>query len=675
MNNPLLKPYTTNFGTVPFEEIKEEHFLPAIEEAIKQGLQEVDEITCQKEQPSFANTIEALERSGELVEKVSTVFFNLNSAETNDEIQKLAREISPLLSNYGNDILLNARLFDRVKQVWEMREALELNTEQMRLLDKTYKGFTRNGANLSEEEKKTLRNIDEELGKSSLQFGENVLAETNAYQLILSEDEVEGLPESARESAAEEAESAGEKGKYLVSLQMPSYLPFMTYAKNRELREKLFRAYGSKAFKSETHDNREVIKRIVKLRQKRAELLGFKSHAEYILAERMAENPQKVMTFLEDIKTPALPAAQRDVDELKAFADKRDGLKDLQRWDASYYSEKLKQARFEIDDETLKPYFELNRVIDGAFEVANKLYGIRFEERQDIQKYHPDVITYEVKDKDGSHLAVFYADFFPRKGKRNGAWMTVYRQQQKRQGENLRPHISIVCNFTKPSKSAPSLLTFNEVLTLFHEFGHALHGIMANGTYSSLSGTNVYWDFVELPSQIMENWCYEKECLDLFARHYKTNEAIPAELVQRLRKSATFMEGNATLRQLSLGTLDMSYHNGAMVDDVEAHETEVFKDFNLLPAVADTNMSCQFGHIFQGGYSAGYYSYKWAEVLDADAFEFFKEKGLFNQEVASRFRKLLEAGGTRHPSEVYREFRGKDPDPKALLRRAGLVES
>lgn len=674
MSNPLLQPYKTTFGTVPFEEIKEEHFLPAINEAIKQGLQEVDDIVNLKDQPTFENTIEALEHSGELVEKVSTVFFNLNSAETNDEIQKLAREISPLLSNYSNDILLNAPLFDRVKQVWENRKAYSLNTEQMRLLDKTYKGFTRNGANLSDEDKQTLRKIDEELGRQSLQFGENVLAETNNYQLFLSEEEVAGLPESALATAAEEAEAAGEKGQYLITLQMPSYLPFMTYAKNRELREKLFRAYGSKAFKSEEHDNREVIKKIVELRQQRAELLGFKSHAEYILAERMAENPQKVMSFLEEIKEPALPAAQKDVDELRAFAEKTDGLKDMQRWDASYYSEKLKQARFEIDDETLKPYFELNRVIDGAFEVANKLYGIRFEEREDIQKYHPDVITYEVKDKDGSHLAVFYADFFPRKGKRNGAWMTVYRQQEKRDDQNLRPHISNVCNFTKPSKNSPSLLTFNEVLTLFHEFGHALHGILANGTYSSLSGTNVYWDFVELPSQIMENWCFEKECLDLFARHYKTDEAIPAELVERLRKSATFMEGNATLRQLSLGTLDMSYHNGAVVADVEAHEKQVFEDFNLLPAVDETNMSCQFGHIFQGGYSAGYYSYKWAEVLDADAFEFFKERGLFDQEVAGRFRKLLEAGGTEHPSEVYREFRGKDPDPKALLRRAGLLK-
>ena len=675
--NPLLKHFNTTFQTAPFEEIKEEHFLPAIEEAIVQGKAEVDAIIAQESEPTFENTIEALEASGELVSRIAEIFYNLNSAETNDEIQKIARDFSPKLTEYGNDIMLNAKLFERIKSVYESDQS-ELNEEQKMLLQKTYRSFARNGANLNGEDKAKLRELDKELSGLSLHFGENVLAETNDFELVIeNEDDLAGLPEAIVEAAAETASEKGKDGKWVFTLQYPSYIPFVTYAQNRELREKMTRAFGSRGFQDNDHNNTTIVKKIASLRYQRAQLLGFESHAEYMLQERMAEHPDKVKGFLRDILKAAKPAGKREVAELEAYARKVDGISGLKKWDFSYYTEKLKQEKFKIDDDMLKPYFKLEDVIDGAFKVANLLYGLSFIERNDIQKYNKDVITYEVKDSADKHLAVFYADFFPRAGKRNGAWMTSYRNQKKVNGEDVRPHISIVCNFTKPTKTKPSLLTFQEVLTLFHEFGHALHGIMADGTYASLSGTSVYWDFVELPSQVMENWCYEKECLDLFAHHYETGEKIPEDMVKRLKESASFMEGYATVRQVGLATLDMAWHasNPTDVEDVGDYETEVLKNTELLPPVDGSNTSTAFSHIFQGGYSAGYYSYKWAEVLDADAFEYFLEEGIFNENVAQKFRKLLSAGGTVHPAKLYLEFRGRDADPKALLRRAGLLNN
>lgn len=675
--NPLLENFNTPFETPPFENIKEEHFLPALKEAISRARSEIDKITANPSTPDFENTIEALERTGELVSRISEIFFNLNSAETNEEIQKIAREFSPLLSEYGNDIMLNEKLFERVKGVYENRSGLMLNEEQAMLLDKTYRAFSRNGALLKGEDRKRLREIDQELSGLSLEFGENVLNETNSFQLLLEkEEELEGLPADLVEAAADAAKENGQEGKWMFTLHYPSYVPFVTYSAHRGLREKMVKAYGSRAFKQNDKDNRKIVKKIASLRYERARLLGFENHADFILQERMAETPEKVSKFLEDLLKAAKPFAISEVKELEKFAGERDALDTLQKWDFAYYSEKLKQQKFEIDDEILKPYFELNKVISGAFEVARRLYGISFHERTDIPRYHPDVKTYEVLDDKGDHMAVLYADFFPRKGKRAGAWMTGFRPQKKVNGVDIRPHVSIVCNFTKPTRTKPSLLTFNEVLTLFHEFGHSLHGILAGGTYASLSGTSVYWDFVELPSQIMENWCYEKECLDIFARHYETGELIPEDLIKRLRESASFMEGYATVRQIGLARLDMAWHDTdpSIVKDVADYEREVLKDSELLPWIETNNTSCSFSHIFQGGYSAGYYSYKWAEVLDADAFEYFSEEGIFDPGVAGRFKSLLSAGGSRHPMTLYKEFRGKEPDPSALLRRAGLVK-
>lgn len=671
--NPLLTP----FDTAPFSKIKNEHFKPAFLQAMEDAREEIDAITSNTAAPSFENTIETLEFSGQQLDRISSVFFNLNSAETNEEIQKIAQEVSPLLSEFGNDITLNEELFKRIKSVYEQKETLDLSVEQNTLLEKRYKSFSRNGANLSEDKKKRLREIDAEASKLKLKFGENILAETNKYQkYITDEADLDGLPDGAKEAAAQLAKSKGKEKGWLLTLDYPSYIPFMKYANKRELRKELSLAFGSKAFKGDSLDNQENVLKIVKLRHERANLLGYKTHAHFVLEERMAETPEKVHSFLNELLEKAKPAAERELKQLENFAKDLDGIDQLQKWDSSYYSEKLKQELFSLDDEQLKPFFKLENVIDGVFEVAEKLFGLHFEEVSDIDKYHEEVKTYRVYDLEKNFISIFYADFHPREGKRGGAWMTSFKSQWKKDGENVRPHISNVCNFTPSTATKPSLLTFNEVTTLFHEFGHGLHGMLANTTYPSLSGTSVYWDFVELPSQVMENWCYEKEALELFAKHYETGEVIPMELVRKIKESATFQEGMQTLRQLSFGLLDMSWHgtNPTSITNVKAYETNAFAGTNLYPDTPETCMSTAFAHIFQGGYSSGYYSYKWAEVLDADAFAYFKKKGIFNKEVASKFKEhVLSKGGTENPMVLYKRFRGAEPKVEALLERAGLL--
>jgi len=670
--NPLLH----HFNTAPFSKISNADYKPAIKKAIELAKQEIDEIVNNTEKPTFENTTVALDFSGEKLSRITSIFFNLNSAETNDEIQKIAQEVSPWLSEFGNDITLNQELFARVKSVFDNQKKLDLSPEQDMLLDKQYKGFARNGANLSEEKKANLREIDKQLSKLSLQFGENVLAETNAFEMHLTDEkDVSGLPESAKEAAKQLAEENKKEG-WIFTLDYPSYIPFMTYADNRELRKKMAIAAGKKGFQDNKNNNEQNVLDIVNLRYKRANLLGYKSHAHFVLEERMAETPEKVFSFSEELLEKAKPAALKEFEKLEKYAQKLDGIDQLQKWDGSYYSEKLKKEIFDLDQEILKPYFKLENVINGVFTIANKLFDLQFKEVFDIDKYHQDVKTYHVTDSENNFIAVFYADFHPRKGKRDGAWMTSYKSQQIKNGENERPHVSIVCNFTKPTSSKPSLLTFNEVTTLFHEFGHALHGMLANTTYTSLSGTSVSWDFVELPSQILENWCYEKEALELFAKHYETGEVIPMKYITKIKESASFHEGMQTLRQLSFGLLDMKWHGRSPlgIKSVKDLENDAFEETKLYPDVAENCMSTSFSHIFQGGYSSGYYSYKWAEVLDADAFEYFLEKGIFNKEVATKFKEnILSKGGTEKPMELYKRFRGKAPKPDALLKRAGLI--
>ena len=670
--NPLLQ----DFNTAPFSKISVTHYKPAMKTAISATKKEIDSIVSNPDTPTFDNTTAALDFTGEKLGRITSIFFNLNSAETNDEIQKIAKEISPWLSEFKNDMILNEALFQRVKIVYDAKDTLSLTPEQSMLLEKQYKSFTRNGANLNDVEKTTLRKIDAELSNLSLQFGENVLAETNAFEMHLTDEkDLLGLPESVKEAAHQLAKESEKEG-WIFTLDYPSYIPFMTYASKRELRKRLAIAAGKKAFQKNEFNNEEVVLSIVKLRHQRANLLGYKTHAHFVLEDRMAETPEKVLNFSNELLQKAKPAAQKEFEELSNYAKKLDGINQLQKWDGAYYAEKLKKERFNLDQEILKPYFKLENVIDGVFTIASKLYDLQFKEVFDIDTYHPDVKTFNVTDINNNFMAVFYADFHPRKGKRNGAWMTSYKPQQIKNGVNERPHISIVCNFTKPTQTKPSLLTFNEVTTLFHEFGHALHGILANTTYSSLSGTSVSWDFVELPSQVLENWCYEKEALELFAKHFETGKVIPMEYVTKIKESASFHEGMQTLRQLSFGLLDMSWHSQdpTKITSVKEFENNAFSETKLYPDVKENCMSTAFSHIFQGGYSAGYYSYKWAEVLDADAFEYFLEEGIFNKEVATKFKEnVLSKGGTEKPMKLYIEFRGKEPKPDALLKRAGLL--
>lgn len=673
----LTEKFNTVHDTAPFSKISEKDYIPAFDEGIALTKKEIENIVNNPEPPTFENTIEALAYSGLTLDRISNIFFNLHSAETNDELEKIAQDVAPKLSALGNDITLNTDLFSRVKAVYDQKDSLTLTTEQETLLEKSFKDFARNGALLNNEQKQTLRDIDAKLSVLKLKFGENVLADSNAYQLHLTkEEDLAGLPEGVIEAAAALANSENKEG-WIFTLDYPSYIPFVTYADNRELRKEISLAAGRKGFQQNENNNETIVLEIAQLRHQRAQLLGYETHADFVLAERMAESPSKVLAFLNDLLAKAKPAAEKEFQELTAFAKEKDGIEVLEKWDGSYYSEKLKQQKFQLDDELLKPYFKLENVLNGAFEVANKLYNLTFSEVHNIDKYHPNVQTYEVTYEQDNLVAIFYADFFPRKGKRQGAWMTSFKPQYIKDGINERPHISIVCNFTPPTETKPALLTFNEVTTLFHEFGHALHGMLANTTYPNLSGTSVFWDFVELPSQIMENWCYEKEALTLFAKHYETGELIPMELVEKIKESASFLEGMATVRQLSFGLLDMGWHgqDPSAISKVKDFEKLQFASTQLYPDVEDNAMSTSFSHIFNGGYSSGYYSYKWAEVLDADAFEYFKENGIFNKEVANKFKEnILSKGGTTHPMKLYKAFRGQGPAVDALLRRAGLIK-
>lgn len=676
--NPLLEDYSTPYNTSPFSKIKNEYFKPAFEKAIELAKKEIDDIVNNTDNATFENTIVALDFSGALLNRISGIFFNLNSAETSDEIQAIAKDVSPLLSEFSNDIGLNEDLFKRIKFVYDNKNKLDLNAEQTTLLEKNYKSFVRNGANLNNDDKKTLRVIDKELSQTSLIFGENILAATNKYELHLTNPtDLLGLPDGVIEAAAITAK-AEEKEGWIFTLDFPSYMPFMTYADNRELRKEMSIAAGSKTYKGDELDNRENVLKIVQLRYQRAKILGYKNHADFILEEQMATSPQKVDDFLKNLLQKSKPAGLKENEALTSFAKELDKIDTIQGYDAGYYTEKLKQKLFDLDDEKLKPYFKLENVVKGAFTVANKLFGLNFEEIFNIDKYHEDVITYKVTDENNELVAIFYADYHPRSGKRDGAWMSSFNDQYVKDGVNHRPHIVNVCNFTKPTTTKPSLLTFNEVTTLFHEFGHALHGMLANTTYPGLSGTNVYRDFVELPSQILENWCYEREALELFAFHYETGEVIPLDLIEKIKASANFMEATRMLRQLSFGITDMTWHttNPNEIKNVSDFEIAAMKATQIYPHIEGTCFSTSFSHIFQGGYSSGYYSYKWAEVLEADAFEYFSKHGIFNREIGEKFKEfVLSKGGSEHPMELYKKFRGQEPDNDALLRRAGLLNN
>ncbi|CAN5478646.1 M3 family metallopeptidase [soil metagenome] len=677
VQNPFLSPYLTPHQTVPYDKITNADYLPALQEALAQGRKEIDAIVTNPDKPTFENTVVALERSGGLLRQVARVMYNLNSAETTPELQKIVKQASPIITDYTNDITLNPILYARVKSVYEQRARLKLDQESSMLLEKKYKLFARNGANLDIPGKERLRAIDKEVDQLSLQFGENVLNETNEFKLIVSDEkDLAGLPDYVREAAKATAKKNGQEG-YLFTLQAPSYGPFMQYADNRALRQKLFMAFNARGYHGDKNDNSAIIDKMVNLRYERANLMGYKTHADFVLEERMAGSREKVQSFLDELVTYARPSAERQLLELTTYA-KAHGFTDdkPQNWDNSYYSDKLKKEKYDLDDEVLKPYFKLENVLNGAFSVATKLYGITFKERTDIPVYNSEVKNFDVFDKDGKFLAVFYGDYFPRAGKTSGAWMTYVQGQKIENGQDTRPQVLNVCNFTRATDTKPSLLTFREVTTLFHEFGHGLHGMLANGTYESLSGPNVPIDFVELPSQLMENWCYDPEALKLFAKHYQTGEVIPGEMIEKIRASQNFMAGLTNLRYLRLGLLDLYYHGRKPTGEaIGAVENKVDSLLNLFPHVDGIASSPAFLHIFSWGYSAGYYSYKWSEVLDADAFEFFKEKGgLDNKAAADSFRKnILEKGGSEKPMDLYKKFRGREPSPKAMLRRSGLI--
>ncbi|MEE2744265.1 MAG: M3 family metallopeptidase [Bdellovibrionota bacterium] len=676
--NPLLEIREENYGAIAFDKIKIDDFIPALEEVIKEAKTSIEKLKSSEGPSTFENIIEKLERIESKVDSISSIFFNLYAVDSNAEMQKIVKEISTLSVNFNNDLKLDKEVFKKINSIYEKKGSLGLSTEQKTLLDKYFKSYVRNGALLDDEGKGKLRGIDKKLAAISIEFGNHLLDETNSFELILKDkEELKGLPESFLEASSLAAKEKGyEEGSFLINLDYPSYFPFMTYSERRDLRESLYKVYMSRCFKEGKNDNRPIVKELAQLRYERANLLGYKTHADFVLRERMAEEAKQVEELIDTLVKYAKPFAEEEMRELGEFSKGLGGPDKIEAWDYAFYHEKLKKKKFDIDDELLKPYFDLDNVLRGIFEIVNRLYGLVYTPVDTIPTYHPDVKVYEVSDKDGKYMGLFYADFFPRKGKKGGAWMTNLKGQYKDQNLDNRPHVAIVCNFTKPTETKPSLLNFKEVLTFFHEFGHSLHGILANGSYESLSGTNVYWDFVELPSQILENWAYEREGLDIFAKHYETGEKIPFEMINKIKESSNFHEGRNTLRQVSFAILDMAWHNQNpnFIDDVGLFEKKTLEHTNLLPYVKGTNISCAFSHIFNGGYSAGYYSYKWAEILDADAFELFKEKGIFNKDVASSFMEnILSKGGAEHPMILYKRFRGKGPNADALLRRGGLL--
>ena len=677
MKNPLLTESPLPFGAPQFDKIENEHYLPAFEEGIAEAKAEIDAIVANEEEPTFENTIEAMEYAGGKLNSAASVFYALMEAHTNEQMQQIAEQISPMLTEYSMYVSLNADLFERVKTVYEKRDELGLDVDQMKLLDDNYKSFVRGGANLSDEDKALYSKWSEELSLATLQFSKNVLAATNAYTLnITDEADLAGLPEYVKTMAAETATEKGLEG-WAFTLDAPSYSPFLQYSENRELRKQIWTAYNTRALGGE-FDNTEIVRNIVDLRIKIANILGYETYADYALEERMAKDKKTAVDFIMNLLKPSLEFAKKDIADVFAYA-KKNGFEGnrLESWDFSYWSERYKEAEYSLSAEELKPYFQLESCIDAVFGLASRLYGISFEERKDLPVYHEDVKAYEVKDADGSHLALFYADFFPRASKRGGAWMTSFRDQSIKDGVEKRPHITIVCNFTKPTADAPALITHDELTTFLHEFGHALHGIFAEGRYPSLTGTSVSRDFVELPSQIMENWAFEPEYLNSFAKHYQTGEPIPAELIEKIVAAKNYLAGYAQVRQLHYGWLDMSWHTLTELpaESTIDFESKALAPYAIMPAVEGAAFSGSFSHIFSGGYSAGYYSYKWAEVLEADAFSLFKEKRIFNTEVAASFREnILSKGGTMDEAVIYRNFRGHDPQPEALMEKLGLVK-
>lgn len=673
--NPFFKPFDTPYGTAPFDKIKNEHYIPAFEKAIIEHQREIDEISLNPQPATFSNTIEALENAGEMLSRVSSVFFNLNSAESNDEMMEISRTVSPRLSEHNNNINLNEKLFERVKTVYTTRHSSGLNPEQIRLVEKYYEDFEDSGATLSTINKEKYRELSMKLSKATLDFGQNNLRATNSYEMHLTDKaELAGLPDSEINAAAVKAKAKQKEG-WIFDLSAPSYVGFMKYSSRRDLREKLYFAYNTKSIGGE-FDNLGNIKEIANLRLQIANLLGYKSYAEYVLRKRMAKNDKAVFELLDNLANAFTPIANQELADVTEFASKMENKPvEIKAWDWSYYADKLKDERFNLNDEMTRPYFELENVKKGILDLATDLYGIKFVKNPNIPVYHAEVEAYDVLDENDKFLSVLYTDFHPRAGKRPGAWMTSYMSQFIKDGIDNRPHVSIVMNFTRPTDTKPALLTFDEVKTFLHEFGHALHGIFAKSTYRSLSGTSVYRDFVELPSQIMENWLVQKEFLDKFAAHYETGEKMPADLLQKIIDASNYNTGYATLRQLSFGYLDMAWHSieKPFNSDALEFERKAMAKVQILPIVEQTSMSTQFAHIFSGGYAAGYYSYKWAEVMEADAFSLFKQNGIFNKKTAESFRvNILEKGNTEEPMELYKRFRGQEPGIEAILRKNGI---